>query len=59
MANIALGIPFGLLLMGLRQHLYLRLLWHNRLNYMLLHRLVLKPRTKLPLFILIVAMLSE
>lgn len=59
MANIVVGIPFVLLLMGLRQHLYLRLLWPNRLNYMLLHRLVLKPRTKLPLFILMVAILSE
>ena len=52
-------ITFDLLLMRLEQYLYLRLLWPNRLNYMLIHRLVLKPWTKLPFFILIVAMLSQ
>ena len=31
----------------------------NRLNYMLLHGLVLQPRTKLPVFILIVDIFSE
>ena len=68
MENIVLEIPFffffleitfDLLLMRLKQHLYFRLLWPNRLNYMLIHRLILKPWTKLPFFILIVAMLSQ
>ena len=41
MANIVLGMLLQLILMLLRQHLYLRLLQPDRLNYILLHRFVL------------------
>lgn len=59
MANAAPGVLQQLLLMLLRQHFYLRLLWPHRLNYMLLHKPALAPRTKLPVLMLMVNMLSE
>lgn len=54
-----LTMPLQLLLMLLRQHFYLRLHWPHRLNYMLLHKPALAPRTKLPVLMLMVNMLSE
>ena len=59
MTNIVLGMLLELLLMLLRKHLYLWLLWPKKLNSLLLHRLALEPRAKLPIFILKVDMLSE
>lgn len=41
------------------QHLYLWLIWSNRVNYMLLYRLVLQPRTKLPILTLTVDRILE
>ena len=45
MTNTVLGMILQLLLILLQQHLYLWLLWLNRLNYILLHRLVLQSAT--------------
>lgn len=57
--QIVLHMLLQVLLMLLREYLYLWLLWTNRMNYMFSHGLVLQPREKLPIIVLIVDMLLK